>query len=62
MGKMIIDELSLPHKIAIKSLKKLMSSKENPTEMEKLLIELCDADGDFSDKNSIVPLIDYIKA
>ena len=24
-----------------------MSSKENPTDMEKMLIELCDADGDF---------------
>lgn len=62
LGKMIVDELSLPHKTAIKALKKLMSGKENPTEMEKLLIELCDADGDFSDKDAIKDLVEYIKA
>ena len=61
LGKMIIDELSLPHKAAIKALKKLMSGKENPTEMEKMLIELCDKDGDFTDKSSIYELIEYIK-
>ena len=60
-GKMIIDELSFPHKTAIKALKKLMSSKENPTDMEKLLIKLCDADGDFTDKEAINELIGYIK-
>ena len=61
LGKMIVDELSLVHKTAIKSLKKLMKGKENPTEMEKLLIELCDCDGDYTDKNSINELIKYIK-
>ncbi len=61
MGKMIISELSFVHKTAIAGLKKLMSSKENPTSMEKMLIDLCDADGDFSDKDSIYELIDYIK-
>ena len=61
MGKMIIDELSLPHKTAIKALKKLMSSKENPTEMEKLLIDLCDADGDFTDRSAISELVSYVK-
>lgn len=61
LGKMVLDELSLPHKTAIKALKKLMSSKENPTEMEKLLIELCDADGDFTDKNAINELVCYAK-
>lgn len=60
LGKMIIDELSIPHKAAIKTLKKIMSAKENPTEMEKLLITLCDSSGDFSDRNAIAPLIDYI--
>lgn len=60
MGKMIIDELSLVHKTALKTLKKIMSGKENPTEMEKLLIDLCDANDDFSDKKSIIPLLDYI--
>lgn len=61
LGKMILSELSLPHRTALKALKKLMSGKENPTEMEKLLVELCDADGDFSDKASIAPLLDYIQ-
>ncbi len=60
-GKMILDELSLVHRTAIKGLKKLMSDKQNPTEMEKLLIDLCDADGDFSDKSLIYDLIEYVK-
>ena len=61
MGKMILDELSVVHRTALKTLKKIMSSKENPTEMEKMLIDLCDADGDFTDKASITGLIDYIR-
>ncbi len=61
MGKMILDELSLVHRTAIKSLKKLMQGKENPTEMEKLLVELCDKDGDFTDKKAIAELISYCK-
>ena len=61
MGKMVLDELSLVHRTALKTLKKIMSNKEHPSDMEKLLIELCDADGDFSDKEAIAPLIEYIK-
>lgn len=61
MGKMVLDELSLVHRTAIKSLKKLMSDKKNPTEMEKLLIDLCDADGDFTDRASINELVEYAK-
>ena len=61
LGKMILEELTLPHRTAIKALKKLMSGKENPTEMEKLLVELCDADGDFSDRNALGELIGYAK-
>ncbi len=60
MGKMILNELSLPHRTAIKALKKLMSGKENPSEMEKLLVELCDKDGDFTDKSAISDLIKYV--
>ncbi len=60
LGKMILSELSLPHRTAIKALKKLMSGKESPSEMEKLLVELCDADGDFTDKTAIFPLIEYV--
>lgn len=61
LGKMIVSELSVVHRTAIKSLKKLMSGKQNPTKMEKLLIELCDCDGDYTDKTAIKELIDYIK-
>ncbi len=61
MGKMVLKELSLVHQAALKTLKKIMSAKENPTEMEKLLIELCDADGDFTDKSQIEDLIEYVK-
>jgi len=61
LGKMILEELSLPHRTAIKALKKLMSGKENPTEMEKLLVTLCDADGDFTDRGAIAELIEYAK-
>ena len=61
LGKMKLDELSAVHRTALKTLKKIMSSKENPSEMEKLLVELCDADGDFSDRNATKELINYIK-
>ncbi len=59
LGKMILDELSFPHRAAIKALKKFMSSKEKPSDMEKLLIELCDADGDFTNRAAIKELIEY---
>lgn len=60
MGKMMLDELSAVHRAALKTLKKIMAGKENPTEMEKLLVKLCDADGDFSDRASIDGLIKYV--
>lgn len=61
LGKMILGELTPVHRAALKTLKKIMSSKKNPTEMEKLLIELCDFDGDYSDKNAIKELVEYAK-
>lgn len=61
LGKMVMDELTLVHRTALKTLKKIMSSKENPSEMEKLLVELCDADGDFTDRDAIYELINYAK-
>ena len=61
LGKMVLSELSLVHLTAIKALKKLMSDKQNPTEMERLLITLCDCDGDFTDKNAISELLNYIR-
>ena len=61
LGRMVQSELSSVHKMALVSLKKIMSKKENPSDMVKLLIELCDADGDFSDRNSIAPLVEYAK-
>ena len=62
LGKMVMDELTVPHRTAIKALKKLMSGKENPTQMEKLLVDLCDIDADLTDKSAIAPLIEYAKA
>jgi menaquinone-dependent protoporphyrinogen IX oxidase len=61
LGKMKMEELSLVHRTALKSLKKLMQGKKNPSEMEKMLVDLCDADGDFSNREDIKELIDYIK-
>ena len=61
LGKMIIDELSIPHKAALKTLKKIMSGKENPTDMEKMLIRLCDTSADFTDREAIRGLVDYVK-
>lgn len=61
-GKMVTSELSFVHRTAIKTLKKIMSDKDNPTEMEKLLIELCDADGDFTDKRLIKELVQYARS
>ncbi len=61
MGKMILEELSLPHKAAIVALKKIMGAKENPSAMEKMLYDLCDTSGDFTEKSAIEPLIEYVK-
>ena len=62
LGKMVLSELTLAHRTAIKTLKKIMKGKENPTEMEKLFIELCEADGDFSDRRMIDELVEYVKS
>lgn len=61
LGRMILSELSPVHRAALKTLKKLMSSKKNPTEMEKLLVKLCDCDGDFTDREAIKELVEYAK-
>ena len=61
MGRMVLDELSAPHRTALKMLKKIMTAKENPTDLEKMLIELCDADGDFTDRSAIKDLVEYAK-
>ena len=61
-GKMILDELSSVHRTALKSLKKIMSSKKDPSDMEKLLVTLCDANGDFSDRSQIADLVKFVKA
>lgn len=61
LGRMILSELSPVHRTALKTLKKLMNSKKNPTEMEKLLVKLCDCDGDFTDRESIKELVEYAK-
>ena len=61
LGKMVIDELTPVHKAAIKTLKKIMKARENPSEMEKLLITLCEKSGDFCDRGAIKELIEEIK-
>lgn len=58
-GKMILSELTPVHRAAIKMLKKMMSNKKDPTDMEKLLIRLCEEYGDFSDRESIKKLLEY---
>ena len=58
---MVLSELTPVHRAALKTLKKIMSAKKNPSDLEKLLIELCDADGDFSDRTQIKDLVEYIK-
>ena len=60
-GKMKTEELSAVHRGALAALKKVMLAKKNPTELEKLLIELCDFDGDLTDTEAVYQLIDYIK-
>ncbi len=60
-GKMIQKELTPVHYAALVSLKKIMSANKNPSDMVKLLIKLCDADGDFSDRESIKDLVEYAK-
>ncbi len=61
LGKMITDELSVVHETALKTLKKIMSGKENPTRMEKLLVDLCDVNADLTDRNAIKELTEYVK-
>ena len=61
MGKMKTDELTPVHRAALKALKKVMQSRHNPTDMEKLLIELCDADDDFTNLADAETLIDYMR-
>lgn len=60
MGKMVLDELSPVYRAALKSLKKIMLAKKNPSQMEKLLVDLCDADGDFCDPAQITDLISWV--
>ena len=62
LGKMKSDELSKVHLAALKTLKKIMGSKENPSDMEKLLINLCDIDADLTDKSEINELIAYVNS
>ena len=61
LGKMVQKELTPVHYAALVSLKKIMSAKKNPSDMVKMLIELCDADGDFSDRKYIEELVEYAK-
>ena len=62
LGKMVQKELTPVHYAALVTLKKIMSAKKNPSDMVKLLIKLCDADGDFSDRKYIKELVEYAKS
>ena len=62
LGKMKLDELTVPHRAALVALKKIMTAKKNPKPLEKLLIELCDADGDFTNLEDARALIEYVKS
>lgn len=57
LGKMIQSELTLPHRGALKLLKRMLKNKKELSPDEELLMSLCDADSDFRDKASIKPLI-----
>ena len=61
MGKMKNDELSAVHRAALVTLKKIMRSKKNPTDLEKMLIELCDFDDDLINLSDADALIEYIR-
>lgn len=61
LGKMLTDELTFTHKMALKTLKKIMTNKENPTEMEKMLIELCDYNKNEISRAQINELVEYVK-
>lgn len=61
LGKMIMDELTLPHKAALKTLSKIMQRKENPTDMEKMLVNLCDVSVDLCDRSFVEKLVNDVK-
>lgn len=60
-GKMILSELTPVHRTAIRTLKRMFANKRNRTEMEDLLIQLCEKDGDFTDRAEIADLVVYVK-
>lgn len=62
VGKMIMSELTLAHRTAIKALKKFMQSKKELSELETLLLQLCELDGDYTDRDSIKELVEYAKS
>lgn len=61
LGKMLTDELTLAHRSALKMLKGIMQNKENPTEMEKMLVDLCDYNKSEMSRDQIDELVKYVK-
>ena len=57
-GKMIMEELSFPHRKALGMLKMVLSKKSNLSDDGKLLLELCDKSNDFMDREAIKPILD----
>ena len=58
---MLDEELTFPHKMALKALKKIMQKKDNPTDMEKMLIDLCDYNKNEISRDQIIDLVSYVK-
>lgn len=61
MGKMKNEELTAVHRAALVTLKKIMKAKKNPSELEKMLIELCDFDDDLINLSDADSLVEYIR-
>ncbi len=60
-GKMIIDELSLPHRGALKALRAFLKAKPSLSPDMQMLLDLCGESNDFVDKNAIGPIIKAVR-
>jgi menaquinone-dependent protoporphyrinogen IX oxidase len=60
-GGIDYEKLSFVHKKMMSMLHNLVSKKENSSDEEKLFVSTYGSKVDFTDKNSINPLIEYVK-
>lgn len=61
-GRMIIDELSLPHRGALKALRAFLKAKPSLSPDMQMLFDLCGESNDFVDKNAIDPIAKAVRA